>query len=61
MGSFHLFVHPKWSKKNFRKMTFDPIFDPFFGPKMAHFQGILQVSKGQDASPQAQIRLKTLV
>ena len=37
MSSLHLFVHPKWSTITFGK----PIFDPFFGPKTAHFQGSL--------------------
>ena len=33
-GSFQLFVHPKWSKINFGKEGFGPIFDPF----LVHFQ-----------------------
>ena len=37
MGSFHLFVQPKWSRMIFGKMHLGPIF----GPKTTHFQGIL--------------------
>ena len=33
MGSFHPFVHPKWSRMRFGKMHFGPIFDPFLVPK----------------------------
>ena len=111
IGSFHLFVQPKWSKIIFRKTKFSPIFDPFFlvpkqpifkafcdfrgakmaynmfkmptfhlgtpnaarlvlekhildpflthfGPKTAHFEGILGFLEGQNGPPQAQ---KTLV
>ena len=29
MGSFHPFVHPKWSRMRFGKMRFGAIFDPF--------------------------------
>ena len=41
IGLFHLFVHPKWPKIFFLEK---PILGPFFthfGPKTAHFQGIL--------------------
>ena len=59
MGSFYPFVHPKWSR-----MRFDPFLThflvPFFGPKTAHFQGILGLSEDQNRPPQAQNRPKTL-
>ena len=57
MGSFHPFVHPKWSRMRFGKMRFGPIF----GPKRAHFQGILGFSEDQNGPPQAQNGPKTLV
>ena len=38
MGSFHPFVHPKWSRMRFGKMRFWPIFDPFFVPKQPIFK-----------------------
>ena len=28
MGSFHPFVHPKWSRMRFGKIHFSPIFGP---------------------------------
>ena len=34
-GSFHLFVHPKWSKI---KHFFGPFFDPFLVPKQPIFK-----------------------
>ena len=36
-------------------------FGLIFGPKTAHFQGILGFSMAQNASPRTQNRLKTLV
>ena len=56
MGSFHPFVHPKWSRMRLGKCVFDP-FLTHFGPKTAHFQGILGFSE----APQAQNSPKTLV
>ena len=41
MGSFLLSKQPKWSGIIFGETHFWPIFDPLFGPKTAHFQGIL--------------------
>ena len=38
MGSFHPFVHPKWSRMRFGKMHFCPIFDPFLVPKQPIFK-----------------------
>ena len=38
MGSFHPFVHPKWSRMRFGKMRFGPIFDPFLVPKQPIFK-----------------------
>ena len=38
MGSFHPFVHPKWSRMRFGKMRFRPIFDPFLVPKQPIFK-----------------------
>ena len=38
MGSFHPFVHPKWSRMIFGKMHFLPIFDPFLVPKPPIFK-----------------------
>ena len=35
MGSFHPFVHPKWSKMRFGKMRF---FDRFLVPKQPIFK-----------------------
>ena len=40
-GSFHLFVHPKWSRIIFGKTHFWPIFDPFFVPKQPIFLVLL--------------------
>ena len=40
-GSFHLFVHTKWSWIIFGKTHFRRIVDAFLCPKIAHFQGIL--------------------
>ena len=57
MGSFHPFVHPKWSRMRFGKMH----FDPFFLTKTAHFQGILGFLEDQNGPPQAQNGPKTLV
>ena len=37
-GSFHLFVHLKWSMITFRKTRFRPIFDPFLDPKRPIFK-----------------------
>ena len=37
-GSFHLFVHPKWSRIIFAKTHFDPIFDPFLVAKQPIFK-----------------------
>ena len=37
-GSFHLFVHPKWSGIIFGKTHFRPIFDPFLDPKLPIFK-----------------------
>ena len=54
MGSFHPFVHPKWSRMRFGKMR-------FCGPKTTHFQGILGFSEDQNGPPQAQNGPKTLV
>ena len=38
MGSFHLFVHPKWSRIMFGKRHFWPIFDLFLVPKQPIFK-----------------------
>ena len=38
MGSFHPFVHPKWSRMMFGKMRFSPIFDPFLAPTQPIFK-----------------------
>ena len=38
MGLKHLFEHPKWSRINFRKTRFGPIFDPFLVPKQPIFK-----------------------
>ena len=38
MGSFHPFVHPKWSRMRFGKMRVGPIFDPFLVPKQPIFK-----------------------
>ena len=38
MGSFHPFVHPKWSRMSFGKVRFLPIFDQFLAPKQPIFQ-----------------------
>ena len=46
-------VHGVFWKNTFLT-HFSPIWDPFFGPKTAHFQGILGFSKGQITSPHAQ-------
>ena len=37
-GSFHFFVHPKWSRITFGKTHFSPIFDPFFIAKQPIFK-----------------------
>ena len=55
MGSFHPFVHPKWSRMRFGKMRFQPIFDPFLVPKQPIFK------EDQNGPPQAQNGPKTLV
>ena len=46
---------------HFWKSAFLTHFCPIFGPKTAHFQGILGFSMAQNASPRAQNGLKTLV
>ena len=46
---------------HFWKNAFLTHFCPIFGPKTAHFQGILGFSMAQNASPGAQNGLKTLV
>ena len=38
MGSFHLFVHPKWSRIIFGETHFSPIFDPFLVAKQPIFK-----------------------
>ena len=43
------------------KNAFLTHFGLIFGPKTAHFQGILGFSMGQNASPPAQSALKTIV
>ena len=60
MGSFHPYVHPKWSRLIFAKMRFRPIFDPFL-VKTANFQGILGFLVDRNGQPQAQNSPKTLV
>ena len=45
----------------FWKNAFLTRFGPIFGPKTAHFQGILGFSMAQNVSPRAQTGLKTLV
>ena len=37
-GSFHLFLHPKWSRIIFGKTHFLPIFDLFLVPKLPIFK-----------------------
>ena len=61
MGSFHPFVHPKWSRMRFGNKAFLTHFRPIFGPKAAHFQGILGFSEDRNGPPQAQNGPKTLV
>ena len=46
---------------HFWKNAFLTHFCPIVGPKMAHFQGISGFSMAQNAPPQAQNVLKTLV
>ena len=43
------------------KNVFLTHFSPIFGPKTAHFQGILGFSEDQNGPPQAQNSPKTLV
>ena len=38
MGSFHLFVHPKWSRIISGKNTFSSIFDPLLVAKRPIFK-----------------------
>ena len=38
MGAKHLFEHAKWSRINFGKMCFGPIFDPFLVPNQPIFK-----------------------
>ena len=64
MGSFHPFVHPKWSRMRLGPIwthAFLTHFSPIVGPKTAHFQGILGFSEDQNGPPQAQNGPKTLV
>ena len=49
-----------WSGMTFGKCVFDP-FLTIFGPKTAHFQGILGFSEDQNGPPQAQNSPKTLI
>ena len=40
MGSFHLFVHPKWSTITFGKTRFGPIFGPCLVLKQPIFKAL---------------------
>ena len=60
MGSFHPFVHPKWSRMRFGKCVFDPFLTHFWSqdsPFSRHFG----ISEDQNGPPQAQNSPKTLV
>ena len=60
IGSFHPFVHPKWSRMSFEKMRFGPIFDPFLVPKQRIFKAFWELPEDQNGPPQAQNGPKTL-
>ena len=47
MGSFHLFVHPKWSTITFGNLRFGPIFDPFLVPKWPIFKTFWQFRRAK--------------
>ena len=38
MGSFHPFVHPKWSRMRFGKCVLDPFLTDFLVPKQPFFK-----------------------
>ena len=60
MGSFHPFVHPKWSRMRFG-CVFDPFLDPLLVPKSPIFKAFGGFSEDQNGPPQAQNSPKTLV
>ena len=53
MGSFHLFVHPKWATISFGKTCFWRTFDSFWDPKQP-------IAKAFWDSPRAENGPKTL-
>ena len=60
MGSFHPFVHPKWSTMSLEKCVFDPFLTHFWSQN-SPFQGILGFLEDPNGPPQAQNSPKTLV
>ena len=49
MGSFHLLVHPKWSRIIFGETHFRPIFDPFLVPKQPIFNAFCDFGEAKMA------------
>ena len=59
-GSFHLFVHPKWSRIIFGRIHFLPIFDPFFVPKRPIFKAFWDFRRAKTGHHELKTRQKHL-
>ena len=60
-GSFHLFVHPIWSRIIFGTTHFWPILDSFSVATKLIFKAFWDFRGGQNGPPKAQNAPKTLV
>ena len=59
-GSFHLFVHPKWSRIIVAKTYFWPVFDPFFVPKQPIFKALWEFRRAKTGHHELKTRQKNL-
>ena len=57
-GSFHLFVHPKWSRIIFGETHFSPIFDPFVVPKQPIFKAMWDFRRAKTGHHELKTRQK---
>ena len=59
-GSFHLFVHPKWSRIIFGKTHFGPIFDGFLVAKQPIFKAFWDFRRAKTGHHELKTRQKHL-
>ena len=59
-GSFHLFVHPKWSRIIFGIPHFSPIFDPFLSAKQPIFNAFWAFRRAKTGHHELKTRQKHL-